>query len=260
MTMIRPIARIVTAAGLCLFAWGARAEVPANGQAYMDAAFTSVESLIKASQTLKPVLPRLADPVDGKVLADLWNVPAILGQAPYAASDISALLDIIQKQTRILQIYALFTPEPGRKEPDQAANAVEFQDELTRSRSFLLKAAGAALPAINDFAAKLQPEEKTDARIRGLREMRLGLQEIVVGSALALRSPGLRDANRLLLARGFAENAAGIATGLEQADRQALVSALQAAKSNLKPDAQKAIADTVAAFSVAPCEGLCKLD
>ena len=260
MTMIRPIARIVTAAGLCLFAWGARAEVPANGQAYMDAAFTSVESLIKASQTLKPVLPRLADPVDGKVLADLWNVPAILGQAPYAASDISALLDIIQKQTRILQIYALFTPEPGRKEPDQAANAVEFQDELTRSRSFLLKAAGAALPAINDFAAKLQPEEKTDARIRGLREMRLGLQEIVVGSALALRSPGLRDANPLLLARGFAENAAGIATGLEQADRQALVSALQAAKSNLKPDAQKAIADTVAAFSAAPCEGLCKLD
>jgi hypothetical protein len=260
MTMIRPIARIVTAAGLCLFAWGARAEVPANGQAYMDAAFTSVESLIKASQTLKPVLPRLADPVDGKVLADLWNVPAILGQAPYAASDISALLDIIQKQTRILQIYALFTPEPGRKEPDQAANAAEFQDELTRSRSFLLKAAGAALPAINDFAAKLQPEEKTDARIRGLREMRLGLQEIVVGSALALRSPGLRDANRLLLARGFAENAAGIATGLEQADRQALVSALQAAKSNLKPDAQKAIADTVAAFSAAPCEGLCKLD
>lgn len=260
MTINRSIARIVTAAGLCLFAWGARAEVPADGQAYMDAAFTSVESLIKASQTLKPVLPRLADPVDGKVLADLWNAPAILGKAPYAAPDITALLDIIQRQTRVLQIYALFTPEPGRKEPDQAANAVEFQDELTRSRSFLLKAVGAALPAINDFATKLTPEEKTDARIRGLREMRVGLQEIVVGSALALRSPGLRDDNRLLLARGFAENAAGIAAGLEQPDRQALVAALQAAKPTLKPDAQKAVAEFVTAFSAAPCEGLCKLD
>ena len=87
--------------------------------------------------------------------------------------------------------------------------------------------------------------------------MRLGLQEIVVGAALALRSPELRDANRLLIAQAFAENAAGIATALAPPDRTALVSALQAVRPSLKPEAQKAITDFATAVTAAPCELFC---
>jgi hypothetical protein len=256
MIRIRSIARIAAISGLCLLAPAARAEVPANGKAYLDAAFASVESLFKLYDG-KPTLPRLSDPVDGKVLADLWNAPAILGKPPYGAADLPVLLDIIQKQSRILQAYALFSPQPGRKEADQAANTIEFQDELTRTRVFLLQAVGGALSAINDFSAKLKEEDKTEARARGLREMRLGLQEIVVGPALALRAPGLRDANRLLIAQAFADNAAGIAAALAPPDRNALVGALQGVSASLKPDAQKAIADFVSGVAAAPCEGFC---
>jgi len=256
MIRIRSIARIAAMAGLCLLAPAARAELPANGKAYMDAAYASVDSLIKLYGG-KGVLPRLSDPVDGKVLADIWDMPAILGQPPYPAENLAALLDIIEKQARILQIYALFSPQPGRKQPDQAANAVEFQDELTRARVFLLRAAGGALSAINDFSYNLKEEDRTEARGKGLRQMRLGLQEIVFGSAIALRGTGLSDANRLMIAQGFAENAAGIAAALAPPDRNALVSALQSVSPSLKPDAQKAIAGFATTMAAAPCEGFC---
>ena len=256
MIRIRSIARAAALGALCLLAPAARAEVPANGKAYMDAAYASVESLFKLYDG-KPNLPRLSDPVDGKVLADVWNIPAILGKPPYGADDMQTLVDFVKKQTGVLQVYALFSPQPGRKAPDQAANAVEFQDELTRTRAFLLQAAGGVLSAINDFAARLKDEDKTEARGRGLREMRLGLQEIVVGSALALRSPDLRDSNRLLIAQAFAENATGIASALAPPDRSALVSALQAIRPSLKPEAQKAVSEFATAVTAAPCEGFC---
>lgn len=256
MIRIRSIARIAALSGLCLLAPAARAEVPANGQAYLDAALASVESLLRLYDG-KGTLPRLSDPVDGKVLADVWNVPAILGKAPYGAADLPALHDIVQKQTRVLQVYALFLPGQGRKEPDLAANAVEFQDEMTRSRVFLLKAAGGTLSAINDFSFKLKEEDKTEARAQGLRQMRLGLQEIVVGAALALRGTGLSDANRLLIAQAFAENAGGIAAALAPPDRNALVGALQAVSPSLKPEAQKAVAEFASVVAAAPCEGFC---
>jgi hypothetical protein len=256
MIRIRSIARIAAISGLCLLAPATRAEVPANGKAYLDAAFASVESLLKLYEG-KPALPRLSDPVDGKVLVDLWNVPAILGKPPYGAADLPTLLDMVQKQVRILQVYALFSAQPGRKEADQAANAVEFQDELTRTRVFLLQAAGGTLAAINDFSSRLKEDDKTEARAQGLRQMRVGLQEIIVGSALALRAPGLRDANRLLIAQAFAENAAGIAAALAPPDRSALVGALQGVSSSLKPEAQKAISAFASTVAAAPCDGFC---
>lgn len=256
MIRIRSIVRAAALGGLCLLAPAARAELPANGKAYLDAAFESVESLFKLYDG-RPTPPRLSDPVDGKVLVDIWNVPAILGKPPYGAADLPTLLEIVQKQTRILQAYALFSPQPGRKEPDQAANAVQFQDELSRTRAVLLQAAGGALSAMNDFSTRLNKQDQTEERARGLREMRVGLQEIVVGSALALRAPELRDANRQLIAQAFADNAAGIASALAPPDRNALVSALQQVRPSLKPEAQKAISDFATAVAAAPCEGFC---
>lgn len=256
-TTMRSIARLAAIGGFCLLGLAARAEVPPNGSAYMDAAFAAVETMIKASEG-KPRLPRLADPVEGKVLEDVWDVPAILGKKPYTGADIPALLNIVQKQTRILQAYTLFSVD--RKPPDTARNVVEFQDELTRTHVFLLKAVGASLQAINNFGAHLQADEKTDARFKGIRQMRLGLLEIVAGGSLALRNQGLTPANQLLLARGLAENAADIAAGIAPADRQAIIASLQAVQQALKPDAKKAIGEFIQTVSAAPCDGLCRLN
>src|SRR6478736_4644634 len=90
MTRFGSIARLAALGGACLLGFAARAEVPQNGSAYMDAAFASVETMIKASEG-RPTLPRLADPVEGKVLADVWDEPAILGKKPYTGADIPAL-------------------------------------------------------------------------------------------------------------------------------------------------------------------------
>lgn len=251
------IAPLAALGGLCLLGFAARAEVPANGSAYMDAAYASIETMIRASEG-KPTLPRLSDPVEGKILADVWNEPAILGKKPYTGADIAALLNIVQKQTRILQAYTLFSPD--RKAPDTARNVVEFQDELTRTHVFMLKAVAASLQAVNNFGAHLKPEEKTEARFQGIRQMRLGMQEIVAGASLALRNPALRPQNQLLIARGLAENAADIAAGIAPADRQVIIASFQPAQPILKPDAKKAIAEFIQTVSAAPCDGLCRLD
>lgn len=257
MTTMRSIARLAAMGGLCLLGLAVRAEVPANGPAYMDASVASVETLIKASQD-KPALPRLADPVDGKVLDDVWNEPAILGKAPYTGADIPALLGIVQKQARILQIYTQFSPD--RKPPDLAGNASTYQDELTRSHVFTLKAIAAALQAMTDFDAHLRPEDRTEARLQGLRQMRAGLLEIATGAARALGGPALKPQNQLLIARAFADNTASIVGGLAPANRQALAAALQAADPVLKGDAKKPVADFVKAATANPCEGLCRLN
>ncbi|WP_089176224.1 hypothetical protein [Bosea sp. AS-1] len=258
MMMRRSIARLAAVGGVCLLGFAARAEMPANSAAYIDASVDAVDSMVKVERG-KAGLPRLADPVDGKVLEDVWNEAAILGKGPYVAADVPALLNIVQKQTRILQAYTLYSPDPGKTPPNTAKNTVEYQDEITRTRAFLLKTTAASVQAASDFEARLTKEEKTDSRIQGLRQMRVGLFEIISGVALDLRNPGLREPNQALLARALAENAAGIVAGTAPADRKALVTALQAAKPVLKPAAEKSVATFVAAATSAPCEGLCLL-
>lgn len=258
MMMRRSMARLAVLGGACLLGLAARAEVPANGSAYVDASVAAVESMIGVERG-QARLPRLADPVEGKVLEDVWNEPAILGAAPYSADDIPALLNIVQKQTRILQIYTLYSPDGGKTPPDTARNTAEYQDELARSHAFLLKVVAASLVAINDFGAHLSKDEKTETRFDGIRQMRLGLQEIVTGVALALRNPALREANQTLLARGLAENAAAIVAGIAPADRAALAAALRAAQPALKPEAKKAVEQFVGVAEKAPCDGLCRL-
>jgi hypothetical protein len=249
--------RIGLLAGACLFAAAAQAEVPVNGSTYADAAVEAVESLMRVER--KTGLPRLSDKVDGKVLEDAWNEPAILGAPPYGANDIQPLLNIVQKEARILQAYTLYSPNPGRTPPDLARNAAEYQDEISRSQAFLIRAVAASLEAIADFMAQIPAEAKTDARLQGVRQMRLGLQEIVNGMALGLRSPALKESNQVLLAQALADSSQRLVAGLAPADRTALAATLKAAQPALKPAAQKPIADVITAASSASCEGLCAL-
>lgn len=239
--------------GLCLAGTAARAEVPVNGANYSDAAVEAVESLMRVER--KSGLPRLSDKVDGKIIEDAWNEAAILGTPPYGANDLQQLLRIVQRQSRLLQAYTLYAPNRGK--PDIARNAAEYQDEISRSQAFLIKAAAASLEAIADFMSQLPPDAKTEARLQGVRQMRLGLQEIVSGMALGLRSPALSEANQILLAKALSDSAPRIIAGLSPEDRNALVANLKAAQPALKPAAQKPIADVIAAAGSAPCEDLC---
>lgn len=257
MTTMRSIARLAAMGGLCLLGLAVQAQVPANGPAYIEASVASVETLIKANPD-KLALPRLADPVEGKVLDDVWNETAILGKGPYTGADIPALLGIVQKQARILQIYSQFSPDG--QQPDLARNASTYQDELTRSHVFTLKAIAAAFQAMTDFDAQLKPEDRTEARLQGLKQMRAGLLEIATGAARALAGPALKPQNQLLIARAFADNTASIVGGLAPANRQALGAVLQAADPALRGDAKKPVADFVKATTATACEGLCRLN
>lgn len=258
MTLIRTMTRLAGIGGLCLLSLAARAELPANGAGYMDASFAAVVSLTQGTGG-KARLPRLADPVEGKVLDDVWNVKAILGSGPYIGSDIPALIGILQKQAQLVTLYTQFSPG-GSAKPNPAANEREYQDELTRTHEFVLKAVAAALQAMNSFGASLTQDEKTEQRFQGLRQMRAGLLGLVTSAAGALNNPGMRPDNQLRLAKGFSENAAALAAGFAPADRKTLLTALQAASLALKPDAQKAVGDFVKTVSAAACNGLCRLD
>jgi hypothetical protein len=238
--------------------WKAWAEVPASGPAQLNAAFSAMDALTRQRRA-SGTLPRWSDPADAKVLAALWDAPAILGRPPYASNDIPLLLGILEKETQVLKTYALFSADPAQQ-PDTARNAMLFQDELTRSHVFLVRIVATAMPALADFIARLKPDEMNDARRQGLRTMRLGLLELVSSAALALRSPGLTPQNQLLLANGLAENAVALAKGTTRGDRAALVATVQSALPTLSPAVQAPLKDFVTALSVDSCEGLCGLE
>ncbi|WNJ88774.1 hypothetical protein [Bosea sp. 685] len=253
-----PIKLLLLASLLAAPGWKAWAEVPASGPAQLNAAFSAMDALTRQRRA-SGTLPRWSDPADAKVLAALWNAPAILGRPPYASNDIPLLLDILGKETQIMKTYALFSADPALQ-PDTARNAMLFQDEITRSHVFLIKVIAAAMPAVADFITRLKPDEMNDARRQGLRTMRLGLLEIVSSATLALRSPGLTPENQLVLANGLAENAVALAKGTTRGDRLALVATVQSALTALSPAAQAPLKDVVAALSVKSCEGLCGLE
>lgn len=243
---------------LLVAAGPAWAEVPASGVAQLDAAYAELDKLYRQKRDAGTV-PRLSDPASGKVLAQFWDAPAILGKPPYAADDVPQLITIVEKQSQVLKMYIFFSPSPITP-PDTAKNAVTFQDEVMRSHAFLVRTAGAVLPALGAFIGALPPSEMTEARAKGLRQMRLGMQQIVSSAALSLRSNGLTPENQALVVASFADNAAALAQGTTLADRKATAATMEAALPALAPASRTRMQAFIKAMSDQRCEGLCALE
>lgn len=250
--------RAVLVALSLLGAPSAWASPPATAKAELEAAFADLDALARRTRQAGD-LPRWSDPDGARVLGRLWNMRAILGAPPYAASDVPVLLDIFDRQNAVYKTYLLFTATPGAL-PDTAANTVRYQDEITRAAAALLHVAAAEMDAIEAFWASLPAEGRTPARRAGAQQMRAGMVEFVTGALTALRLPQLKPDNSRILTQALVETTAALARALPRPDRTALGAQAAAAGAALLPETRDRLAPVVTAFARADCTGLCAIE
>ena len=204
-------------------------------------------------------LPRWSNPDHAKVLARFWDVKATLGTRPYMSADLPALLAIADRAGALYKTYVLFTPQSGAV-PDTAANTSKYQDEIARVAAYLLRVQTAELEAIADFVKTLPAAEMTEPRRAGLQQMRLGINEMVTGAVLMLRSPGLHTANRDILLNTLADIAVTMSASTPPADRAAMIAQIEAVLPVLAgPGRENALAFK-SAFERKECTGLCAVE
>ncbi len=235
----------------------AAATVPSSGPDNLNNALQSfIVRLEKTKETKLP--PRLSNTEDAKVLEALWDVPAIIGQAPYKASDLPVLMDIIQQQAQITKAYVLFSPDP-QKQADTKNNSIAFQDEITRSSAAMIRFIAAALEAANDYASAVKSDSNSKVQTDTILKLRLGLQQVINGSALMLSNPDLNAHNQERLAQALADNAAVIASSISLQDRTMLSNITERAKPVLRDTARQSADQFITAMENKDCTGLCAL-
>lgn len=249
--------RNVLLATAIMFSIPSHATVPVSGAEHLNTALQGFITRLEEAKKLK-LLPRISNSKDVPVLEALWDVPAIIGTAPYRATDLPILMDIIQQQAQVTKTYVLFSPDAG-KLPDTDRNSVAFQDEISRSSVAMLSFIAAALEASEDFAQALTKDDTYKARLAGVLKLRLGLQQVINGTALMLRSPDLKPDNQQRLMLALADNAPAIAAAVSLQDRKTLISVIEGAKPALSTTASTAADRFIKAMQNTDCTGLCAL-
>ncbi len=247
------------AAGCVLtFAGTVRAEIPQDGLSKSRAAFQALDALVQ--QTLpKGELPRLSDPQEAEVLRQFFDSQGTLGAPPYTAADLPVLFEIAGRAGAVQKAYVLFAPQPGQV-PDMAANTAFFQDEIAVATSYNVDAVVAGLLAISDFLKTLPADQLTETRIAGLRQVRLGLNEMVTGTILMLRSPDISPDNRAILLGSLVKGADAFAGAMTPVDRAAMVAQVDTVLPGLTGPEAEIGQDIRASFGMTSCSGLCALD
>ncbi len=234
-----------------------QATVPATGTEHLNKALQ--EFIVRLEETKRTKLPpRLSNTEDAKALEALWNVSAIIGQAPYKTSDLPVLMDIIQQQAQVTKAYVLFSPDP-QKQADIKNNNIAFQDEITRSSAAMISFIAAALEAASDYADTVKNVSNSKAQTDTILKLRLGLQQVINGSALMLSNPELNAHNQERLAQALADNAIVIASSISLQDRKMLSNITERAKPVLRDTARQSADRFISAMVNKDCTGLCAL-
>ena len=237
---------------------GAAAGVPATAAASVDDAFGKLDEKAGRSRVIG-TLPRWFVPEDRALLERMWSVPTVLGAGPYGAPDMPALINIREKENVLLNSYLLFSPKPS-DEPDRKRNAVQFQDEIVRGEAFAARLSAVMLTALADFAGRFKPDQMTDQRRDGLKQLRLDIVEQAQAAALTLRTPGLSLENRKLLVDALADSAVAIATGATRFDRDGFTAIATAVEPSLSPTEKERMEAFADAMDNQDCKGLCALN
>lgn len=204
-------------------------------------------------------LPRWSNPDHAEILARFWDAKATLGTPPYISADLPALLATADRAGALYKTYVLFAPQSGAV-PDMSANTSKYQDEIARAAAYLLRVQAAEFEAIADFVKTLPAAEMTEPRRAGLQQMRLGINEMVTGAVLMLRSPGLYTANRNILLNSLADIAVTMSASTPPADRVAMIAQIEAVLPILAgPERENALAFK-SAFERKECTGLCAVE
>jgi hypothetical protein len=139
----------------------------------------------------------------------------------------------------------------------QLRNAARYQDQMTVLSAGGLRCMVKHFPALAAFAAGLPPEQVTITRLNGIRQMRLGSMQSLLGFTTALRDPTTTAANKARLRAYLTEIAPPLAAALTPELRVSLTAQLDSLPPTLDREAQATTDALKAALAITTCEGLC---
>lgn len=233
----------------------AGADIPAGSVARADAAYAAFEARAREAQA-HGGMPRWSIPEDREVLARLLD-PALLGTPPYGEKDLAAMDAIATKARAVYGDYLGFARKAStQQEVDE--NALASQDELLRLDAFFIRLEAVEMTALADLVAHLKPEQLTEVRLNGLRQMRLGILQLI-GGALMMGQANVRPENRELILEALADNAEPIAAGIPVATRVQIADAVRAVFASMPPADQPRVQTVLKAMAGTQCSGLCAL-
>lgn len=246
------------------------ASAPPGAQAYLAAAAQFVQ--LAGGKPGDEHVPTLAEPGVAALLHTLSDAKATLGNQHYGADDMNALMPVCNKATEVIMRYELAgavhlkaqvqagTPVPELARQMAALmgqNTLKYQDEAMPVMAFSARCMAAALPALTAFSASLKPAEVTDVRRAGLKQLRLGIVQLVTGSVRSAAEPKMHPANQRLLLEAVADGAEVYAEALSLDERAAVGKAAKALRESV-PEALRGQVDRlVGAMGREDCTGLC---
>ncbi len=252
------------------------AATPGNAQTALERYQAAAKSFdeLKASAVAKGEQPRITDARTAELLAILSDNKELYGSVGFPSG-----MDAISKDTcsipnKIASGYALHGLDAlfrdqkvdNTTDPKQiaakvavlyAANLAKYQAEVVPVINFARRCLVGTLPALADFVKRLPPEQMTDIRRDGLRKMRLGLQQMIIGAVTALSDTGLRDDLRTLMFTGLQRDLPSMVSALTLAERAQARTALEGLRSSMPVARHADILNMVTVLSSTTCEGLC---
>ena len=114
-------------------------------------------------------------------------------------------------------------------------------------------------PWVTAFLEKLRPEQMTDVRRDGLRKMRAGFKEMVIGNIKELGCEGAPEENHRLVFDAVARDLPVFSAVLPVAERAQLRDAVESLRAVAPSGYQAAIGAMLNTLGHTSCGGLCPL-
>lgn len=255
-----------------LTACPAVAAQPPGGKAYQDAA-AQFEKLSGGAIGDENV-PRMSEPGIAPLLRTLADANAVFGDERYGVEDLPAVMAICGKANAVFMRYALSGMQKlksrvqagasaselaGRMAALMEANILRYQDEALPVSAFGMRCQAQVVPLMTTFAERLRPEEFTEVRRAGLRQMRKGVMNSLVGTLAMAGNKAIRVANQRSVMNAVGDVADVYAAALTTQQRRTVMQVALSSRSKVPAELKPQVDKLLEAVERTDCTGLCAL-
>jgi hypothetical protein len=224
----------------------------------------------KKEANIRHTMPRVADAKTGAVFEILTD-EKIFTSRRYTDRDIGALSGVCAKANEVSMSYTLFGLKDQTDKTDDVAAAIVhvqelavrniyfFQDEVAKLQAFTIRCLATGLPLIIQSLDSLRPEEFTEIRRNGARQMRDGILGVYYGGLTAASDQRMNEANRLRLLGSLAGTASEFAKALPDYRRREIADLAKSAVQSAPDALRTPLLMIQRSMREATCSSLCKL-
>jgi len=208
-------------------------------------------------------LPRKSDPAGAALLARLTNSARLRSASLVGDEQRVALANVCTATGTHAQAYMMEGIALAGTDQDAAVKLVlgnmrKYQDELTLLLPFLVQCSSRTLVFAEAAAEKYTPATLPSDRMLGLMQLRLGVNQMLVGYVQEVTRDLFSEANRHQMSVSLMEDAPRLVAVLTLADRARIRDQVLAAPKPQSPQLVEDLAKIAEMMADQRCEKLCK--